>query len=35
MGTLDPKPNNNWKFVPEAWAKPALERDRKLLFGNQ
>ena len=35
MGTLDPKPNNNWKFVPEAWAKPALEHDRKLLFGNQ
>ena len=35
MGTLDPKPNTNWKFVPEAWVKPALERDRKLLFGNQ
>ena len=35
MGTVDPKPNNNWKFVPEAWVKPALERDRKLLFGNQ
>ena len=35
MGTLDPKPNNNWKFVPEAWVKPALERDRQLLFGNQ
>ena len=32
MGTLDPKPNNNWKFVPEAWVKPALERDRQLLF---
>lgn len=35
MGTLDPKPNNNWEFVPEAWVKPALERDRQLLFGNQ
>ncbi len=35
MGTLDPKPNHNWKFVPEAWVKPALERDRQLLFGNQ
>ena len=35
MGTLDPKPNNNWKFVPEAWVKPALARDRQLLFGNQ
>ena len=33
MGTVDPKPNQNWKFVPEAWTKPALERDRKLLFG--
>lgn len=33
MGTVDPKPNNNWRFVPEEWAKPALERDRKLLFG--
>ena len=35
MGSVNPKPNNNWKFVPEAWVKPALERDRKLLFGNQ
>ena len=33
MGVVDPEPNHNWKFVPEAWAKPALERDRKLLFG--
>ena len=23
---------NNWRFVPEAWAKPAIERDRKLIF---
>ena len=30
---LDPQPGNNWKFVPEEWAKPALERDHKLLFG--
>ncbi|MBQ4147161.1 MAG: 5'-nucleotidase C-terminal domain-containing protein, partial [Prevotella sp.] len=30
---LDPQPGNNWKFVPEEWTKPALERDRKLLFG--
>ena len=35
MGTLDPKPNSNWKFVPEDWAKPALERDRQLLFGKK
>ena len=23
---------NNWRFVPESWAIPALERDRQLLF---
>ena len=33
MGTVNPKPNHNWRFVPEEWVKPALERDRKLLFG--
>lgn len=33
MGTLSPKPNSNWKFVPENWVTPALERDRKQLFG--
>ena len=33
MGTVNPQPNHNWKFVPEEWAKPALERDRKILFG--
>lgn len=31
-GTLNPVANNNWKFIPEDWAKPALARDRKLLF---
>jgi 2',3'-cyclic-nucleotide 2'-phosphodiesterase/3'-nucleotidase len=31
--TVNPKANTNWKFVPEAWAQPAIERDRKLLFG--
>lgn len=30
---LDPQPNHNWKVIPEAWTKPAAERDRKLLFG--
>ncbi len=35
MGTVNPKPNSNWKFVPEAWVKPALERDRELLFGKK
>lgn len=35
MGTVNPEPNYNWKFVPEEWAKPALERDRQLLFGKK
>lgn len=34
MGTVSPKPNNNWRFVPRAWAEPALKRDRKQLFGD-
>lgn len=33
MGTISPKAHNNWKFVPEEWTKPAIERDRILLFG--
>ena len=33
MGTVNPQPNHNWRFVPEDWVKPALERDRKHLFG--
>ena len=33
MGTVNPQPNHNWRFVPEAWAKPALKRDSLLLFG--
>lgn len=32
MGTVDPQPNHNWRFVPEEWVKPAAERDRQLLF---
>lgn len=32
---MDPKPNRNWRFVPEAWTKPAAERDRQLLFGGK
>lgn len=35
MGEIDAKPNNNWKFVPEAWTKPAAERDMQLLFGKK
>ena len=34
LGTVNPQPNHNWRFVPEEWVKPALERDRKILFGN-
>ena len=33
QGTINPQPNKNWRFVPEAWVKPALECDRKQLFG--
>ena len=33
MGTVNPQPNHNWRFVPEAWARPALKRDSLLLFG--
>ena len=32
MGVVDAKPNNNWRFVPEKWVKPAAERDFELLF---
>ncbi len=33
QGTINPQTGNNWRFVPEAWVKPALERDRNILFG--
>lgn len=32
LKTVSPKANNNWRFVPDEWAKPALERDKKLVF---
>lgn len=35
MGTIEAKANNNWKFVPEAWTKPAAQRDYELLFGKE
>ena len=31
--TIAPKKLQHWKFVPERWAMPAGEWDRKLLFG--
>jgi 2',3'-cyclic-nucleotide 2'-phosphodiesterase/3'-nucleotidase len=32
-GTLDPKAHDNWRFIPESWVKPAIARDKALLFG--
>jgi len=32
-GTISPRPAHNWRFVPEEWTVPAVERDRQLLFG--
>jgi 2',3'-cyclic-nucleotide 2'-phosphodiesterase/3'-nucleotidase len=32
-GKVEGKALNNWRFIPDAWARPAIERDRKLLFG--
>lgn len=29
---VHPKPLNQWHFIPEEWARNAIERDRKLLF---
>ena len=30
--TLCPHAHNNWRFVPEEWTTPAIERDKALLF---
>lgn len=32
LGTLNPQPNTNWRFVPEQWTREAAKRDRQLLF---
>ena len=32
---VNPKPNDNWKFVPSSLAIPAIRRDKDLLFGNR
>ena len=32
-GKVEGKALNNWRFIPDAWARPAIERDRKLIFG--
>ena len=31
-GTIAPKANNNWKFVPEEWADKAIARDKAHIF---
>ena len=33
-GHIRPQALNNWHFVPERWAQPALKRDRQLLFND-
>lgn len=33
--TLDPKPNHNWRLVPESWVKPAAARDYNILFNQK
>lgn len=35
MGTVAPKANNNWRFVPEEWTKEAAKRDRMTIFGRE
>ena len=32
-GIVTPRANDNWRFTPESWVKPAAQRDRQLLFG--
>ena len=32
---LDPKPLDQWKFIPEKWVEPAAKRDYQLIFGKQ
>lgn len=32
LGTLNPQPNTNWRFVPEQWTQEAAKRDRQSLF---
>ena len=35
QGSVNPKPNNNWRFIPESLVAPAIQRDRELLFKKQ
>lgn len=34
-GTMAPRPNTNWRFVPEGWASKAIRHDKALLFGRE
>lgn len=34
-GAIDPKPLNQWKFIPKRWAAKAAERDYQVLFGKK
>ena len=35
LGTITPKANNNWRFVPDSLVAPAARRDYDLLFGKK
>ena len=35
LGTITPKANNNWRFVPDSLVAPAAKRDYDLLFGKK
>lgn len=34
MKVVKPMTFNNWSFVPREWTEPAVERDKRLLFGS-
>lgn len=34
-GTMAPRPNSNWRFVPEEWTSESIRRDKALLFGRE
>ncbi|MDY4968483.1 MAG: bifunctional metallophosphatase/5'-nucleotidase, partial [Prevotella sp.] len=34
LGVIAPRPNENWRFIPDEWTVPALRRDRQLLFNS-
>ncbi len=33
LGTITPKANDNWRFIPTSWTENAIKRDRKYIFG--